>query len=459
MPLMTSESVLILGDTLGSDKELTDTLAAPGRLIGRASGLADALPELKKRAGQVVLLDPEALEMTPWQAVEAIQQADPEASILLVVPWHMSLDGARGQRLRAAGCLVKPIEPARLLMAVETALFQRKLIQENRALKQKLRDLFDFSDWVGCTPQSEEVRKSIATAALGSGPVLLLGEDGSGRRLAAELIHSKGDGTDSVFLPVDLGSLPAGELSRLIGGLPGGGGIARLLPRASGSPVIGSLYLSELKALNPGDQRALASFLSRPAPFRLLASADPSLGERVRLGKFDRKLFERIAAFTIYLPPLRERRGDIPLLINHFLRRFSKELNLGELSLSLGSIEQLSRYHWPGNVTELAMVIESAVSVASAAKLESTTLPENFCIPPSFQLPEPGLPLGQSLKELIADTEKQIIIRTLKAVAGSQRKAAQLLRLKPTTLHEKMKRYRILPHRMRSPFNSSAANP
>jgi DNA-binding NtrC family response regulator len=328
-------------------------------------------------------------------------------------------------------------------MAVDSALVYRRLLDENRTLKRQLGTAVSLSDWVGCTPESIEIRKSIATAALANGSVLLLGEEGTGRRLAAELLHRHGRNPGSTFLPVDLVSLPAGEIRRLFEEVLEAADTGRGAFVQGARP--GTLYLAELTALSPEDQRSLAEKLARPLPFRVMASANPSLLDAVRQNRFDEQTLRAVSRVRIQIPPLRARRADIPLLIDHFLKRSCERFGLKPLGIPSSSIENYSSYDWPGNVAELAMMIERAVGIASAAKFDGTTLPEHFCSPPSLTVPEGGRLKNISLRELIADIEKRIIVQTLERVDGSQKRAAEELRLNPTTLHEKMKRYKILP--------------
>lgn len=450
---MANETLLVIGESLSADEDIAQALAAGERSVARANDIDEALKQVGERLFHVIVVDRDSLGERAAEALGRLAAADPDASLVLVSQPGTLPEASSVGRIRTAGHVLKPLKPASLAMAVETALFQRKLIQENRALKRQLRDLFTFNDWVGASNASQQVRGALSAAALRTGPVLFVGEKGSGRRLAAELVHYNGPDADSVFLPLDPASLPPGELARLLATIgvsrrpvaPGGGG----LPFTSGS-----LYVSELTALDRGDQAALADFAGRPGSFRLLVSAEPGLVERVERGELDRRLYESVSALRIAIPPLRERRGDIPLLIDHFLRRFCDRANLRRLAVSPKAIEQLTRYHWPGNVAELAQVMERAVSIASAAKLDGTTLPDQLCAPPTLSVPQPTSVKGQSLKELITDIEKRIIIQTLESVAGSQKKAAEMLRLKPTTLHEKMKRYKILPEKVRPAFKS-----
>lgn len=439
---MSEESILIIGAGRGAS-EAEAALTSVSWKVKAVEGLSEAEAELTVASHEILVLDADAVSEPPWQALDLLRDTDPSATIIILVAPDTPWSTFASYRQRPAGLVLKPLDRNALLMAVDSALVYRRLLEENRSLKRQLGTAASLGDWVGCTPDSIEIRKSIATASLANGSVLLLGEDGTGRRLAAELLHRHGRNPGSTFLPVDLVSLPEGELGRLFDEVleaaesPRGTYVHGTRP--------GTLYLAELTALAPEDQSTLLDRLGTSLPFRVMASASPSLLDRVRAGSFLEPTFRAVSKIRIQIPPLRARRADVPLLIDHFLKRACERLELKPLGIPPSAIEHYSSYDWPGNVAELAMMIERAVSIASAAKFEGTTLPEHFCAPPSLTVPEGGRLSKISLRELIADIEKRIILQTLERVDGSQKRAAEELRLNPTTLHEKMKRYKILP--------------
>ena len=441
---LSEESILVVGAS-SSASEAESALTAESWNVTAVDELTEA-----SRGGHehhIVVLDIDSLSDPPWRAVEIARRDHPQAALLLLVSPDSEWSSFSSYRQRPAGLVLKPLDRTSLLMAVDSALVYRRLLQENRSLKRQLGNAVSLGDWVGCTPQSEEVRKSVATAAMSTGTVMLLGEPGSGRRLAAELIHRHGRNPGSTFLPMDMTSLPAGELQRLLDE------VREAADQGRGSYVHGArpgtLYLAELTALGPQDQAVLLGALSTPLPFRVVASAHPSIATSAQKDPFREDTFDAMSKVLIRIPALRERRGDVPVLIDHFLKRFCERFELRPLGIPSQAIENYSNYDWPGNVAELSMIIERAVSIASAAKFDGTTLPEHFCAPPSLTAPEPSRLRNASLRELIADIEKRIILQTLERVDGSQKRAAQELRVNPTTLHEKMKRYKILPDRGR----------
>ena len=443
---MSEESILIIGGSQASS-DAASTLTSEYWAVEVVDDLSQAEAELTKEQHQVIILDTDSVSEPSWRAMEILRDGAAHAAILLLVTPDTPCASFSSYRQRPAGLILKPLDRTVLLMAIDSALVFRKLLEENRTLKRQLGSAVSLSDWVGCTPESQEVRKSIATAALATGTVLLAGEDGTGRRLAAELLHRHGRNPGSTFLPMDLESLPKGELHRLLNEIREAADTGRGYYVHRARP--GTLYLAKLTALVPEDQAALKQFLHEPLPFRLIASANPSLLPKLGERGFDPEAFDAASKITIEIPALRERRGDIPVLIDHFLKRFCERLELKPLGIPSSAIDNYSNYDWPGNVVELSMMIERAVSIASAAKFDGTTLPEHFCAPPSLTVPGPSRLKNVSLRDLIADIEKRIIVQTLERVEGSQKKAAEELRLNPTTLHEKMKRYKILPERSR----------
>jgi len=441
---MSEESILVIG-TSEDAAEVASTLSSESWTVATAPDLTAAREAMENSPQELIVLDTASVAEPPWRVMEILRESGTEPAILLLVAPTTEWSSFSTYRQRPAALVLKPLDRNALLMAVDSALVYRRLLEENRTLKRQLGSAISLSDWVGCTPESLEVRKSIATAALSTGTLTLIGEDGTGRRLAAELVHRHGRNPGSTFLPIDLTSLPAGGLRRLLEEV-------RDAADSGGASYVrgarpGTLYLAELTALAPEDQTALEEILAGPLPFRLMASAVPSIRNDVRQGRFDPGAFRAVSEITIDLPPLRGRRADVPVLIDYFLKKFCERLELRPLGIPSSAIESYSNYDWPGNVAELSMMIERAVSIASAAKFDGKTLPEHFCSPPSLTMPASDRLRNVSLRDLIADIEKRIILKTLERVEGSQKRAAEELRLNPTTLHEKMKRYKILPDR------------
>ncbi len=246
--------------------------------------LSRAESELTKQKHQIIILDTASVSEPPWRVMEILREGAAHAAILLLVTPDTPWSSFSSYRQRPAGLILKPLDRTALLMAVDSALVYRKLLEENRTLKRQLGSTVSLGDWVGCTPEFQEVRRSIATAALATGTVLLAGEDGTGRRLAAELLHRHGRNPGSTFLPMDLESLPKGELRRLLNEVREAADTGRGSYVHGARP--GTLYLAELTALVPEDQAALKEFLGETVPFRLMAVRRPGAATEARPATF-----------------------------------------------------------------------------------------------------------------------------------------------------------------------------
>ena len=442
--VMADESILIVGEHLVHVDFASDRTGHAWHL-SHAPSFNEAIEILRERPHHLVVIDAESLTEPIRRAVQIAKSTDPDLEILLVAPAGMDLEGLEEPQLRPAGLLVKPLERKTLAMAVESALVHRKLLKENRLLKRQLGRALSLGDWVGCTPESQEMRKAIATAALSTGPVLLLCEDGTGRRLTAELIHRHGRNPNSTFLPVEIPSLPRGELARLLEELATGEEPGRFPAYSSGTFRPGAIYFSELTALSPLDQKALYKLIGQPVPFRIIASADPSIKEAVCSGEFDNRLFDQLSTVRLSIPPLRKARGDIPVLVDHFLKRSCERFGLKPLGVPFQTIENYLLYDWPGNVAELSMVIERAVSMASAARFDGTTLPEQFCAAPSFGVPETAKLNKRVPPAVQSPTSKNASsYRRWNESTGTKRGRRRNFVSTPRRSTEKMKRHKIL---------------
>ena len=298
---MSVQSIVVIG-TSRACEEAAAALTSESWPVTTFGSLS-ALGESTLRRHDVIVLDFEASGEPLWQTLEQVRARDPEAAILLLVPPETEWSLVQSSQLRPAALVMKPVERTSLLMALDSALGYRRLLEENRSLKRQLRSAVSPADWVGCTPESQVVRESITTAAMATGPILLLGEDGTGRRLAAELIHRNGRNPGSGFLPVDLRRLPTGELRTLIDEVREASSSGRLDFALGARP--GTLYLSELTALGRADQATLHAAMGEALPFRLIASAEPSIREAVRLGRFDPEVFGTLAKSNISIHALR----------------------------------------------------------------------------------------------------------------------------------------------------------
>ena len=287
-------------------------------------------------------------------------------------------------------------------------------------------------DWVGSSAEAARIRGAIATASLSGDPVVIVGEGGTGRRLAAELIHrSSHPGVDSVdgFVPIEAGSVPAGKLAPHLQTVVADTG------DTGNGPAARTLYLSGVDKDGLEDLNSLVQGLG----VRLIASTAPPRRTPAngRRGTLPAITLPGVA--TIRIPPLRERKMDISPLALRFLTDACERCGVGPYGISGRMISAYHDYDWPGNAAELQAVIESAVSTAALARFRGRVLPDSFCV---FTFVTDRT--GRSLREMLHNVEKNILEQTLHRVGGNQTHAARVLQVNTTTLHEKLKRHGLL---------------
>ncbi|MXW37029.1 MAG: sigma-54-dependent Fis family transcriptional regulator [Acidobacteria bacterium] len=420
--------------------------------VERLSTVLEDAAEQLLRDASAVIVDATAAPEPVQATIEHLQRVCPEAATILLPAADTPRPQFPGLGSGRPRIVPVPIQRESLLTSLEAEIGYRGLLRENRILRHQLRAATRLEDWVGCSAEAAGIRSAIVTTAFSDGPVLVVGEPGSGRRLAAELIHRLGRQSSLPFLALQAASLATG-LGLILARLRRGG--REFAADAPGARP-GSLYLSGAEHLRPRDQAALEDALRRPPPFRLIISATPDLRARVRTGVFSSALLNRMEASSIRIPPLRERREDIPALLLHFLQLASETSGEPPFGISGKAVEECGGYDWPGNTAELRMWVERAVATARVSRFSGPVLPENLCVPPDGgSAPTPGAG-SRPLKEVIAGIEKRLIERALKRTGGNQKRAARFLQMNPTTLHEKMKRHGLLRRAGGSPGSQGA---
>ena len=455
----TDRVAVVVGDNQPA-RDAVQFLTEESWQVERYPSVLDETAEEQLHRASVVVVDATATSVPVRATLDRLHGICPETATIVLADAETAKPDFAGLGPGRPRLVPAPVRREALLTSLEAELGYRSLLRENRILRDELRAATRLEDWIGCSDEAAEIRSAVTTTAFSDGPVLVVGEPGSGRRLAAELVHRLGRQSSLPFLPLQAASLPAGGLGTILARL-------RRDDRESGSRSLqprleslsrpeslyrpGSLYLSGVEHLHAGDQATLDDAVRRPPPFRLLVSATPDLRARVQSGAFSRTLFKRLETATIRIPPLRQRREDIPALLLHFLKQACKTSGEPPFGVSGATVEAYGGYHWPGNTAELRMWVERAVATARVSRFSGTVLPEALCSPPEGPTPRAENVGSRPLKEVIAEIEKTLIERALRRTRGNQKRAAQALQMNPTTLHEKMKRHGILQKPMRDP--------
>ncbi|MFB3813766.1 MAG: sigma-54-dependent transcriptional regulator [Terriglobales bacterium] len=399
----------------------------------------------------VVLLDVKLPGASGLEALRQIKARRPDAIVVVITGYATVASAVQAMKLGASEYLTKPFSLEELKSVLERAAEEVKNSAERRVLREKMRSKQGFGAIVGRSPEMERLYRIIAKAAQSSHPVLILGESGTGKELVARSIHYSGPYKEKPFIPVDCGSLvPTLIESELFGYVKGAfTGAQRskdgLLAIADGGTVfldeVGELPVDLqaklLRAIQEHEIRPVGSTRRIPINVRILAATNRDLEQSVADGRFRRDLYFRLNVLTLRIPPLRERKQDIPLLAQHILERLN---SLGGIhhTISDEALKAILAYDWPGNVRELENCLERACTMSSGPTIHVADLSSAV---QNAQTQGPrGLPTGPRILPL-AELEKQAILSTIDQLNGDKLLAARLLGIGKTTLYRKLKEY------------------
>jgi DNA-binding NtrC family response regulator len=452
-------NILVVDDEEVLQDVLTFLIRKEGHNVFSALSGEEGLRVLEREEVDLVLLDLMLPGMHGMDVLREIRRRDPDQVVIVITAFSSIESAVQAMREGAFHYIPKPFKNEEVLLTIRRGLEQRRLTSENRSLKEQLRQRFGFDNIIGKSKPMQQVYEMIRLAAPAKSNIMILGESGTGKELVAKAIHHHSRRADGPFITVNSGSMPADLLeSNLFGHVRGAftGAVASkkgLFELANGGSIffdeIGNIPLDTqaklLRVIQEREFMRLGGVETIKVDVRIIAATNADLETAVQQGAFREDLFYRLNVITINLPPLRKRSEDVPLLAQHFLQQYAQENEKLLREISPQAMELLLDYHWPGNVRELENAIERAVVLSTSEMLDVDLLPASVRAPESHGafLP-PTLPSnGISFKDAVSQYERQIIIRALQAAGGVQKRAAELLQVKPTTLHEMMKRLNI----------------
>ncbi|MGZ5475219.1 MAG: sigma-54-dependent transcriptional regulator [Thermoanaerobaculia bacterium] len=406
----------------------------------------------------LVILDIMLPGISGIDTLRAIRISSPHLPVIIITAFS-SIDGAiEAMKHGAFHYIPKPFKNDEVILTVNKALEQRRLSSENERLKAELSERYAYSNIIGKSEAMRKVYDLIRLSAPSRSNILIVGESGTGKELVAKAIHHASPRARMAFVTVNSGSLPPELLeSSLFGHMKGAftGAIATkrgLFEVADG----GSIFLDEIGNINLETQAKLLRVIQEKefmrlgsvetvkVDVRIIAATNADLTKLMRDHQFREDLFYRLNVITIPLPPLRRKREDIPLLIAHFLEKYSEENKRKAPQVTPETMRILMDHSWPGNVRELENAIERAVVLCTGDRITPELLPDYLRYPVSTDQPAMVVPAdGLSLKDSVSRYERAMILQSLELANGVQKKAAELLQLKPSTLNEMMKRLGI----------------
>ena len=455
---MSRNRILIIDDEEVLQDVLTDLLQREGFETISARTGEEGLQILEREEVDLVLLDLMLPGISGQDVLKRIRIEDPD-QVVVVITAFSSIEGAiEAMREGAFHYIPKPFKNQEVLLTVRQGLKQRSLTVENRRLREELKQRYAFGNIIGKSKPMRKVFELIQLAAPAKSNILVLGESGTGKELVAKSIHHHSRRADGPFVTVNSGSMPADLLeSNLFGHVKGAftgavSGKKGLFEMADSGSIffdeIGNIPLDTqaklLRVIQEREFMRLGGVDVLTADVRIIAATNADLEASVQSGDFREDLFYRLNVITIVLPPLRQRPEDIPLLARAFLANYAEENEKEIQDISLEAMELLLDYQWPGNVRELENAIERAVVLSQDSVLDVDLLPPSVRQPSAAPTPAATLPSnGMSFREAVKAYERQLIVKALQTSGGVQKKAAEILKVKPTTLHEMMKRLNI----------------
>jgi len=441
-------TVLIVDDE-DSTRDLCRDVAADSGLRPRtASTTEQAIEILEQFPVDIVITDLRVPERGGIELLKIIRESYPQTAVLVLTQYGTIESAVEATRMGAADYVTKPFHVPELRGKLDRVVRSLEIDQENRVLREQLRTRPGFGGLIGTSPRMQRVYRLIEKVSQHNYPVLILGESGTGKELVARSIHFSGPRRNKPFAPVDCSALvPTLIESELFGYVKGaftGAQNSRqgLMESAGG----GTLFLDEigdlpvdlqaklLRALQEKEIRPVGSTERIPISTRVIAATNRDLDNAVRQGNFRQDLFFRLNVVQIKLPPLRDRKGDIPLLVHSCLEKFS-DPNREVRTISEDAMARMIAYDWPGNVRELENAIERAVALGSGPILHVGDLPSSLHYGTGERIPQSDELLP--LEEL----ERRAILRALRESSGDKLAAARLLGIGKTTLYRKLKQY------------------
>ena len=444
---MDKKVILVVEDDATVRESIRLLLKKKGFATLVASHGKEALQIFRPKRVDLVITDLVMPKMDGIELLDAVKGLRPETEVIVISAQGTIEKAVQAMKLGAFDFIEKPINPRVFSMVVERALEKQTLVLQNRDLRSKLEDKFHFKNIIGRSREMVKVFELIHHIAPYDSSVLIIGESGTGKELIANAIHYHSPRASLPFIKVSCASLSEGIIeSELFGHEKGAftGAIAARKGRFELSHN-GTLFLDEVEDIPPATQTKLLRVLQEGefervggnqtirVNIRIIAASNRDLQEGVRLGSFREDLYYRLNVVTIKLPPLRERRDDIPFLLNFFIEKYNKKYGMKVKGISQRAMNRLMDYEWSGNVRELENTIESILVINSPDVIDLSHLPHeirNFKASPEVI----SIHIGTPLEEV----EREVLLQTLKVTKGNKRKAAQLLGINVRTIHRKM---------------------
>src|SRR5262245_15492644 len=459
--------ILVIDDEVDIREGLELLLTTEGYLAETAQNGTEGLQRLSTNSYDLVLLDLMMPDISGMEVLEEVRRRDRETPIFMITAYGSVEAAVSALKLGANDYFSKPWDNEKLIIEIDRMIARRDLERENTQLKRALKQRYSFPNIIGKSERMLRLLDLVGQVATSRSTILITGETGTGKELVAKAIHANSPRADQMFVAVNSGSLPPELLESTLFGHVRGAFTSAIQTKKGYFEVAdkGTIFFDEIGTLGPETQIKLLRALQekeftplgatdpQKVDVRILAATNADLAQLVKENKFREDLYYRLNVINIGLPPLRERKEDIPLLVGHFFNYYCKEngkyldsAGQSKLRFAPEAMQILMEYNWPGNVRELENVVERAVVLAIDETVPVDVLPDTVLQASGVRVPRAEgspLPADASLFEIVNDFERRIIVDRLERCNWSQTEAAESLHVPLSTLNQKIKRLDI----------------
>ncbi len=450
-------TILIIDDEAGIRESLETLLEFEGYSVESAETGEEGLARLSERSFDLVLLDFALPDRNGLEILGEIRTRDSQLAVIMITAYGTLDNAVRAMQKGATNFIQKPWDNEKLLADVRASVARRRVEEENEQLKRALKQRYSFEHIVGKSDSMLKIFDLVGQVASSRSTVLIQGESGTGKELIAKAIHANSQRKNHPFVPVNTGSMPADLLESTLFGHVKGAFTSAVSSKKGLFEVAdgGTIFLDEIGTMSLETQAKILRVLQDrkfmhlggvhelQVDVRVIAATNIDLHLLVREGKFREDLFYRLNVITVDLPPLRSRSEDVPLLVGHFLEKFSRENGKTVTHISPEALRPLMDYGWPGNVRELENVIERAVVLCNGPVVGIELIPDHIV----GRGPEGGKMFEHrpdaSLFEIVEDCERRLIVGMLEKCNWNQTDAAERFHIPLSTLNQKIKRLNI----------------
>ena len=453
----TGQSVLLVDDERDALDACSQALGKSYARVDTATGPLEALERIRARSYDAAVVDLKMPQMSGIELLRAIRKIDPDVAVILVTGYASVETAVEAMKEGASDYLAKPFTPDDLRLGVRKAIERQELLRENRELRERLGGRGEVSSLLGVSEKVQEIRRLIARAAVTDATVLIYGETGTGKELVARQLHAESRRAAQPLIAVDCAAIPSELLESEFFGHEKGAFTGAIRRRkgsfelAHGSTLlldeIGNMGLDLqgklLRVLQEREIQPVGSERKIPVDVRIVAATNRNLRDAIRAGGFREDLYYRLNVVPLSLPPLRDRKEDIPLLVEHFLDKYGRKLDRRIQHVDPDAMATLMGYGWPGNVRELESAVERAMTLADGPVLGAEAFRhlvwEGERSPkPAGSKAKPGRDAGETPLPPLDQVERDYILEVLQATRWNRKEASKILGISTVTLWRKI---------------------